>query len=306
MNLNEKAITKLVSVFILIFALAIIFFYVKSGYKSIGLYLIPIIFIAVAITAIFKENIARWFNEIIAKEIIVKNTKFIFFILPLSIFSLIGFVSLYLAIKFPENVPIYGWVIITIFSIIPLILIYGFIFGFSVSEKQQMQIESLKNNLLSDSKGLTIEMPLSDKNCFISWQSIEAIIYYDYVVRSDFTEYYQGYKLYLNTIPIYTKYEKQWWLNKLFPKDSQRKIIDIKSETKHFGEIPKIVEKYLKSKVDIDFTDLMKGTLVSSQTYQNKNKTTTIEKWKPSKKESEQIVFDKFNRSVDEIKISYY
>jgi hypothetical protein len=109
----------------------------------------------------------------------------------------------------------------------------------------------------------------------------------------------------LNTIPIYTKYEKQRWLNKLFPKDSQSKIINIKVETIHFEKIPKIVEKYLKSKVDIDFTDPMKGTLVSRQTYQNKNKTTTIEKWKPSKKESEQIIFDKFNRSIDEIKKNY-
>ncbi|MNV95365.1 hypothetical protein D3C71_1902490 [compost metagenome] len=49
----------------------------------------------------------------------------------------------------------------------------------------------------------------------------------------------------------------------------------------------------------------MKGTIVSRHTYQSKNVNTTIEKWKPSKKESEQIVFDKFNRGVDEIKKNY-
>lgn len=239
------------------------------------------------------------------KKLIEKNAKLFFFILPLSLFSLIGFVAFYFAIKFPENVPFYGWITILIFAIIPLVLIYGLVFGFSISEKQQRHIEERRNKLFSDDKGITIEMPLFDKDCFISWQSIDAIIYYDYVVRSDFTEYYVGYNLYLNTLPIYTKNEKQWWLNKLFRKDSHSKIINIKVETKCFEEIPKIVEKYLKSKVDIDFTNPMKGTLISSQKYQNKNKTTTIEKWKPSKKEIEQIVFDKYERSIEEIKKNY-
>ena len=307
MNLNEKTLSKVVGIFITIFGLSIIFFDIKSGYKLSGLYLIPSIFVAVGLFIIFNKSISRWFDKIMNKEIIVKNQYFIFFILPLSIFSLVGFVAFYFAIKFPENVPIYGWVTIATFAFIPLVLIYGAIYGFSISEKRAEEIEERKNKLFFDDEGITIEMPLFDKNCFISWQSIEAIIYYNYVVRSDFTEYYEGYKMYLNSIPIYTKYEKQWWLNKLFPKDSQSKIIDIKVETKHFGEIPKIIEKYLKSKVDIDFTDPMKGTLVSSQTHQNKNKTTTttIEKWKPNKKESEQIVFEKFNRSIEEIKKNY-
>lgn len=239
------------------------------------------------------------------KELIEKNTEFIFFILPLSFFSLIGFVAFYFAIKFPENVPLYGWVTIIIFAIIPLILIYGFTFGFSISEKQQRQISERQEKLFSDDNGITIEIPLFDKNCFISWQSIDAIIYYNYIVSSDFTEHYEGYKLYLNTVPIYTKYEKQWWLNKLFPKDSESKIIDIDNKTKHFLEIPKIVEKYLNSKVDISFDDPMKGTLISSETYKSKNKITTIEKWKPGINEREQIVFDKFNRNIEEIKKNY-
>jgi len=307
MNLNEKTLSKAVGIFIIIFGLSIIFYDIKSGYKLSVLYLIPSIFVAVGLFAVFKESISRWFYAIMMKKIIVKNKKFIFFILPLSIFSLIGFVAFYFAIKFPQNVPLYGWVTIAIFVIIPLILIYGFVFGFSISEKRQRQIEQeqRQEKIFYDDNGITIEMPLFDKNCFISWQSIEAIIYYNYVVSSDFTEYYEGYKLYLNTIPIYAKYKKQWWLNKLFPKDSQSKIIDIKVETKNFWEIPKIVEKYLKSKVDLDFTDPMKGTIVSRHTYQSKNVNTTIEKWKPSKKESEQIVFDKFNRGVDEIKKNY-
>ena len=57
MNLNERAITKLVGVFTLILGLAVIFFYIKSGYKSFGLYLIPVVFVVVSLSIILKENI---------------------------------------------------------------------------------------------------------------------------------------------------------------------------------------------------------------------------------------------------------
>ncbi|MHC0442881.1 hypothetical protein [Flavobacterium sp. 3-210] len=239
------------------------------------------------------------------KKLIEKNATLIFAILPLSIFSLIGFVAFCFAVKFPENVPLYAWVTIIIFAIMPLIVIYGLIFGFSISERQQKQISERQEKLFYDDKGITIEIPLFDKNCFISWQSIDAIIYYNYILSSDFTEHYQGYKLYLNAVPVYTKYEKQWWLNKLFPKDSQSKIMDIDNKTKHVLEIPKAVEKYLNSQVDISLNDPIKGALISSQAYQIKNKITTREKCKPSSNESEQIVFDKFSRSIVEIKKNY-
>lgn len=304
MNLNEKTITKLVGIFILIFGLTIIFFDIKNGYKSFGLYIVPIVFVIVSLSIILKENVSRWFDGkkmIKPRNWIMKHSLLFFFILPLSTFSIIGFLVLFFAIKLKWNVDLLGWITVSLFAFFPLVLIYGLIFGFSISEKQQKQIEGRQNKLFSDDKGITIEMPLFEKNCFISWQSVEAIIYYNYIVSSDFTEQYVGYKLYLNAIPIYSKYKKQWWLNKLFLKDSQSKIIDINNETKYFWEIPKIVEKYLNTKVDINFEDPMKGTLISSQTYKSKNKITTIEKWKPSNNEGEQIIFEKFNRSIDEI-----
>ncbi|MFB9077965.1 hypothetical protein ACFFLS_04765 [Flavobacterium procerum] len=266
------------------------------------------IFVIIALLGIFKERISKWYDDektINLRKWIAKHSHLIFFIVPLSIFSLIGFLVLIFAITLKWNVDLLGWITISAFAFFPLYLIYGFIFGFSISEKQQKRLEERQNKILFDDKGITIEMPLFDKDCLISWQSIEAIIYYNYIVSSDFTEHYEGYKLYLNTIPIYTKYEKQWWLNKLFPKDSQSKIIDIDNKTKYFLEIPKIVEKYLNSKVEINFKDPIKGILISSETCQNKNKTTTIEKRKPSNHEAEQIVFDKFNRSINEIKKGY-
>lgn len=50
----------------------------------------------------------------------------------------------------------------------------------------------------------------------------------------------------------------------------------------------------------------MKGTLVSSQTYQSKNNITTIDKWKPNNDEHEQIIFNRFNKTIDEIKNNYF
>ncbi|MBS7256309.1 hypothetical protein [Flavobacterium branchiicola] len=235
----------------------------------------------------------------------MEHSRLVFFILPLSAFSVIGFLVLFFALWLKWNVDFFGWITISLLAFSPLVLIYGLLFGFSISEKQQKQIEERQNKLFYDDKGITIKMPLFDKNCFISWQSIEAIVYYNYIVSGDFTEHYIGYKLYLNTIPVYTKYTKQSWLNKLFPKDSQSKIIDIKNDTKYFGEIPDSIEKYLNTEVDINFKDPMKGTLISSQTRKNKKGHITIEKWKPDDNEDEQIIFDKFKRSINEIKRNY-
>jgi hypothetical protein len=66
-----------------------------------------------------------------------------------------------------------------------------------------------------------------------------------------------------------------------------------------------MAEKYLSTKVDINFKDLMRGRLISSKTYKSKNKIVTIKKWKPSNDLEEQIVFDKFNRSVEKSKKNY-
>lgn len=239
------------------------------------------------------------------KTLLDKHFHSIFFILPLSVFSLMGWVLLYFAIKFPTNVPIYGWITILVFAILPLLIMYSTVFGISISEKQQKKIDDRRSSLTFDEKGITVEMPLFDKNCFMNWDTIDAIIYYDFHAINDFTEYQIGYKFYLNTLPVYTKYEKQWWLNRLFQKNSDIKIVDIKDDTKQFKKIPAMVEEYLKTKVCIAILEQPKRALVSSQTYQNKNKTTTVERWKPIESEPEEIVFDRYDRTLEEIKKSY-
>jgi uncharacterized membrane protein YeiB len=200
-------------------------------------------------------------------------------------FSILGFVVLYFAIKFPKSVPFYGWVIIVLFAIVPLLLIYGLEHGSIWSKKQLKKIEDRRDKLIFNNEGITIEKPLLDKNCFVHWKSIEAIIYYNYIVYTDFTEYYHGYYLYLSTLSVYTKYKKQWWLNELFSNNAQSKIVNIKKDTKHFSELPNMLEKYLNITVE--------------------NKNAMGEKCRPDINVPEQIVFTKFNSTIEEIKENY-
>lgn len=226
------------------------------------------------------KNKANQMVKRVIEKFITKNTDVIFFILPLSLFALIGFAGLYFAIKYPTNVPFYGWFIILTFILMPLLLIYGFVFGFSISEKRQKEIEDRRNSVSFNDNGISIEMKLFDKTCFVNWKSVDVVTYYNFSVSSDFTDHYEGYKLYLNEIPLYTKYEKQWWLNKLFPKDSKSKIVAIKNDTKYFSQIPEAIQKYLTSE-------------------------TVTQKHKPTTPENERIIYNKRNLKNDEIKHYY-
>ena len=312
MDKNEKIIQLSVGIFILLFSVVFIIFEAINGHSSFELYLIPFIFLTFSLLLIFKEQTSNFFTNLLKSKVFLKtkiwilvHSNIVFFILPLSFFALIGFVALFFAIKYPTNVEVVGWITIMLFIIAPLILIYMFVFGLSMSEKRLKKLSDRLDSIAATEKGISIELTIFDKTCFVSWSSIDAIIYYNFYVSSDFTEYYEGYKLYLNKIPVYTKYEKQFWLNKLFPKDSQSNIIDIKVETKQFSEIPKMIENYLNTKTTIDFTNPMKGILISTKKYEIENRTTIIDKWKPSNKEAEQIVFNKLNRTIEELKTNY-
>ncbi|MFD2557204.1 hypothetical protein [Sphingobacterium tabacisoli] len=226
-----------------------------------------------------------------------------FIILPLAVFSIIGFVLLFFAITQGWEVGVAGWITISLFAFFPLLILYGILFGFSVSARQQTRIEERRNKLSADRDGLRIDMPLFDKSCFISWESVEAIIYYNYIVSSDFTTIHRGFRFYLNSSPIYTKYDRQWWLNRLFSKDPVGNCIDVSDETKGYQEIPDMITKYLGVEVTVDcFTDSRKGKLISSETKQHKDKVTTVERWKPDNGDRESIVYSRSSQSMEEIK----
>lgn len=195
-------------------------------------------------------------------------------VLPLIVFSIIGFVLLFFAINLQWEVTFLGWLTIALFAFFPLLVVYGIVFGFSVSEKQQKRMEERQNSLSGNEKGMTIEMPLFDKRCFIEWTSIEAVVYYNHIFGSDFTTYHQGFKVYLNTPPRYTKYEKQWWLNRLIDRDSHLMMIDVTDGTLGYKEIPLMLEKYLS----------------------------TIEKWNPYSKEQNIIIYNRSNKSMEDLK----
>lgn len=301
MNFSEEKITKIVGFGLIVFGLGIIINDLMNGYSAFVLFLLPLLFIAVGIISIFKDDISKVFSSQIMNKLrdwIYKNSDFVFFIFPLSIFSIIGFTLTYFALKMDWNVTIGGWITLSLFSFFPLVMIFLIVFGYNFAKKKEKEIE---NNLTFNEEGITIEMPLYDKRCLINWQTIDAIIYYNYMVSSDFTDHYEGYKFYLNSLPVYTKYDKQWWWNKLFPKESNSGIIDINNETKNFRDIPNNVEKYLKTKVNINFDHPAKGSLISKEISKSGNKTTKIENWKPNNKDSHQIVFDKFNRTIEQI-----
>ncbi|TDQ81724.1 hypothetical protein [Sphingobacterium yanglingense] len=229
-----------------------------------------------------------------------------FIILPLAVFSIIGFVLLFFAITLHWEVGVAGWITISLFAFFPLLILYGVLFGFSLSGRQHKIIEERKNKLSADGNGICIDMPLFDKRCAISWESIEAIVHYNYIVSSDFTTVHRGFRFYLNSLPTYTKYDRQWWLNRLFSKDPQDNCIDITDETKGYQEIPVLIEKYLGVTVTIDcLKDPRKGSHISTEMQQYKDKVTTIEKWKPESGDRETIVYSRSGQSIEELEKAF-
>lgn len=229
-----------------------------------------------------------------------------FIILPLAVFSIIGFALLFFAITQHWEVGVAGWITISLFAFFPMLILYGILFGFSVSARQQTRVEEIRNKLSADGNGLYIDMPLFDKRCFITWESVEAIVHYNYIVSSDFTANHSGFRFYLNSLPTYTKKEKQWWLNRLFNSDPVGNCMDVSEETKGYQEIPDMIEKYLGVDVGVNcFTDPRKGTLISTETYAYQGGITTVEKWKPDNGDRESIVYSRSNQSMEEIKRAF-
>ncbi|MET4142145.1 hypothetical protein [Pedobacter sp. UYP1] len=226
------------------------------------------------------------------KKIIEKNPVLIF-IIPLVIFFLIGCALLYFAVLNNEGVPFYGWIVIGAFIVIPILLTYGFVFGFSPSKA----IESNSNQLVFNPDGINFEMTLFDCSCFIKWNSIDTIIYSD-----SRNEDYAEYIIFVNELPICTQKEKPWWPNKLFPYQQKNSKIRIKSDAVNFKALPDLVEKYLLSTVDFEFKDSRKGTLINSETFTEGNTHIIIEKWKPaSNYEPFKMIYDKYGRTLHDI-----
>ncbi|WGQ10086.1 hypothetical protein QG516_00260 [Pedobacter gandavensis] len=217
----------------------------------------------------------------------------LFFVIPLVIFFLIGCALLYFAVLKVELIPFYGWILIGAFIIIPMLLIYGFVFGFSPGKA----VASNRNQLAFSPDGINFEMVLFDCSCFIKWNSIDTIIYSD-----SRNEDYAEYIIFVNELPICIQKENPWWPNRLFPYQQKHHKIRIKSDAVNFKALPDQLEKYLRSKVSFEFKDSRKGTLIDSKTFIEGNIQTTSEHWKPTRNyEPFEMIYDKYNRTVHDI-----
>lgn len=226
------------------------------------------------------------------KKIIEKYPVLILCI-PLIIFFLTGCGLLYLAIFKSANIPFYGWILIGAFIIMPLLLISVYVFDFSPSRT----VEAKRNQLTFSPDGINFEIILFDCYCFIKWNSIDTIIYSD-SSNNDYDEYI----IFVNELPICTQKENPWWPNRLFPYRQKSYKLRIKSDAINFNALPGLVEKYLQSKVDVEFKDSRKGILIDSKTFVDGNTKTTIEKWKPAGNyEPFQMIYDRYHRTIHDI-----
>lgn len=224
---------------------------------------------------------------------IIEKKPILIFAIPLLIFFLIGCALLYFAVQKTEVIPFYGWIVIGAFIILPILLTYGHVFGFSTGRTTV----SNNNQLVFTPDGIDFEMTLFDCSCFIKWNSIDTIIYSD-----SRNEDYAQFIIFVNELPICTQKEKPWWLNRLFPYKPKHKKLRIKSDATNFKALPDLVEKYLRSNIGFEFRDSRKGTLLDSKTFREGDRHTTIEKWKPaSNYEPFEMIYDKFNRTVHDI-----
>jgi hypothetical protein len=163
---------------------------------------------------------------------------------------------------------------------------------------QKQYQDTIKNNHL----GFKIIDPLG-ADCFIEWEKIDTILFSPNRHSTDCAEWI----IYLNSPPIWTRPRKLSWLGKFsfFIKDKKYKKQRIRDDiNKDFYDFPAMVERYLSKTAEINYSeDNRKGELVSSKTTVKGNKTITQEYWKP-KKSNElpwKMLYDRYNRTVDEI-----
>ena len=199
-----------------------------------------------------------------------------------------------------QDVKIVGaYVVSGLFVLGPGILLYGFTFGFSVSEKTMKKQAERQESVTFDQEGIACKMPLFDTTQFMNWNTIETVIYTNY--QSDD---HSQFIFYLTQAPSQIMEERPWFLNRLFPfAFRNRKEISIKDDCKNFQQIPEMLQKYLIHAKPIDFSeDPGRGTLISSKTTIKNNTISTEEHWQPNNNyERVRVVFDRYNRTFQQI-----
>ncbi len=154
-----------------------------------------------------------------------------------------------------------------------------------------------------NNEGFTMDIPILDETHFVSWSSIDTIIFGPEIIYRDHSEFI----IYLNQPPVIKLKQDAWWLNKLtfWMKNKNKKKIRISDVwNMDFSNIISNAKLYLKDvkEVDID-NDKRKGTLIKRTEIKKNNSTVIKEQWQPERTPDLkwEMVYDRYNRTVEDI-----
>ncbi|MGJ1333818.1 hypothetical protein [Sphingobacterium sp. UBA1897] len=221
--------------------------------------------------------------------------------LLLGLFICIG-IALIILMMVHNSKVVGAYVVSGLFILFPGIILYGMTVGFRVSEKTITRQIAQQESVTSDHKGLYYQIPLLKTTQFISWEIIETISYSNY--HSDDQA---QFNFYLTQPAFQIASEKPGWIAKaLLPLIKKSKKVVIDENCINFPEIPKMLEKYFSPIHPVDMCEShKKGTLLSSKNIVMENTIQIEEYWKPNPNfESEKVIYDRYNRTIDELKQS--
>ncbi|RZM30222.1 MAG: hypothetical protein EOO88_01605 [Pedobacter sp.] len=165
-----------------------------------------------------------------------------------------------------------------------------------------MTDEKLKT-ISFNAQGFTLINPILDERHFISWESIDTIIFGPEIIYTDHSEFI----IYLNQPPEILLTQGAWWLNKItfWMKSKTKKKIRISDEwNRDFSKFMSEAKLYLEDVHDVDITeDIRRGVLVSRTVVKDDNRTTIQEHWTPERTTDFKwkMVYDRYNRTVADI-----
>ncbi|WP_131537918.1 hypothetical protein [Pedobacter nototheniae] len=220
--------------------------------------------------------------------------------LILILFILVG-LGLTIFMIWKEVKIIGAYFVSVLFFLVPSLILYDLVFGFSISEKTVNKQAEQQRSLSFDQNGILYKIPLFDITQLISWETIETVIFRNY--NSDDRA---QYIFHLTKPPVQTVSKNPWWLNRLFPntiKNTSKIVID--DETRSFNQIPKMIETYLgKVKSFNPSEDNRKGILLNSETIIKGQLVQTEQHWKPNHDyEPEKVIFDRLDRNINQINV---
>lgn len=152
-------------------------------------------------------------------------------------------------------------------------------------------------------EGYTLNIPVLDETHFVSWNSIDTIIFGPETIYHDHSEFI----IYLNRPPIIRLKENAWWLNKLTFRLKNKHIRKIRISDEWNRDFANFIDHakiYLKNVNEVNINvDQRKGNLIKRTEVKKADTIITTEQWKPEKTTNLkwQMVYDRDNRTVVDI-----